>query len=198
MPTTFTLLATPLWVNLLVFVPILFWLYWKHHKLQISIQQLSFAAIFGTAFGFIECACVIYLRASTGFLPGFQGTLADVQKHEIGIFYIQQLLADKLPPSLLTVEIIREAATIIMLLSIAYLGARYLKERIAIFLLAFSFWDFFYYIFLYLTIRWPENIMTKDVLFLIPQPWFAQVWFPMLIDIFVVVAILLSRSRKIK
>lgn len=188
--------ASPFWVNLLIFVPIVLWFYWRKNKLSIGIKQLLFTTIFGIAFGFIESACVIYLRAATGFLPGFQGTLADVQKEAIGFFYNQQVLAEKLPASLLTVEVIREAGTMIMLLMIAFIAAKHLKERIAVFLLAFATWDLFYYIFLYFTVHWPQGITTKDVLFLIPQPWLGEVWFPILIDILVISTIFTNRFEE--
>jgi hypothetical protein len=72
----------------------------------------------------------------------------------------------------------REAATIIMLLVIACLTGVSWAERGVFFLWTFAFWDLFYYISLYVLIKWPPSLNTIDVLFLIPKPWIAPVWFP--------------------
>jgi hypothetical protein len=72
----------------------------------------------------------------------------------------------------------REAATIIMLVVIAYLVGESWIEKGVFFLWTFAFWDLFYYLSLYILIKWPPNLTTIDVLFLIPKPWIAPVWFP--------------------
>jgi hypothetical protein len=72
----------------------------------------------------------------------------------------------------------REAATIIMLVVIAYLVGSSWLERGVFFLWTFAFWDLFYYVSLYILIKWPSSLKTIDVLFLIPVPWIAPVWFP--------------------
>lgn len=189
----FMLFANPLWVNLLLLVPVLLFVYWRKNKLAITTQTLILTAVFGIAFGYLESACVIYLRASTGLLPGYMQSLAEVQRQSIGV-YDQTLLQKSLPVSLLTVELVREIATMIMLVSVAAISAKRLKERIAIFLWTFAVWDILYYVHLYWTVRWPEKPTTMDVLFLIPQPWFAQVWFPILVSLLSMLAVFFCRK----
>ena len=75
----------------------------------------------------------------------------------------------------------REFATIVMLVGVAYLFGRNLRERLAGFLISFGIWDIFYYVFLYVWLRWPSGLFTRDVLFLIPLPWVAPVFVPVLI-----------------
>jgi hypothetical protein len=99
-----------------------------------------------------------------------------------------------LPKSFLTVEIVREAATIIMLISVALLTVSAARERWAIFLWAFAVWDVFYYVGLRATVGWPSSLLTPDVLFLIPVPWFSQVWFPILVSALTLVAIALAKK----
>ena len=72
----------------------------------------------------------------------------------------------------------REAATIVMLVVIAYLIGGSWIEKGVFFLWTFAFWDLFYYLSLYILIKWPPKLTTIDVLFLIPKPWIAPVWFP--------------------
>jgi hypothetical protein len=187
------LLAQPWWVNLLIVVPIVAAWFWRARPLNISLRQLGWAAAFAGAFGFVEAAVVVYLRAASGLLPGYQGTLADVVRLA-GTPYRQDQVA--LPPSLLTVEVFREAATILMLVAVAMLAARVARERWAAFLWCFAIWDAAYYTGLWATIRWPQSLTTADVLFLIPVPWIAQVWFPLLMDAAVVAAVLCSRRPR--
>jgi hypothetical protein len=72
----------------------------------------------------------------------------------------------------------REAATIVMLVALALLVGETWGEKVIVFLWTFAFWDLFYYLSLYLVIRWPPKLTTTDVLFLIPRPWIAPVWLP--------------------
>lgn len=191
------LFASPWWVNLLLLIPISLFFYWRKHKLTITTQTLIFTAVFGIAFAYLESACVIYLRAATGLLPGYMTSLAEVQRQSIGV-YNQVVLQQKLPMSLFTIEFVREIATMVMLIFIAIIAVKGLKERFAIFLWTFAIWDIFYYIHLYWTVRWPESPTTTDVLFLIPQPWFAQVWFPILVSLLSLLAVFVNRKVKEK
>ncbi len=85
---------------------------------------------------------------------------------------------DNIPKRFLYIEMTREAATIIMLVVIAYLVGTTWIEKGVFFLWTFAFWDLFYYLSLYILIKWPPSLKTIDVLFLIPVPWIAPVWFP--------------------
>ena len=187
------LFAEPWWVNLLIVIPFaLFWIFWTN-KLEITKRQLLIVGIFGIAFGFVEAAVVVYLRAAAGFLPGYMGTLSDVMR-QASDTYQQAQAAGAIPASLLTVELFREIATVVMLVSVALLSARKLEEQFAMFLWAFAFWDIFYYVALWLTVRWPSSLTTGDVLFLIPVPWLAQVWSPCLISGLTLLAIVWNRK----
>lgn len=192
----FVLLATPIWVNLLIFVPILLFLYWRKNKLAISRKILLYIFVFGVAFGVIEATVVVYLRAATGLLPGYEGTILDIWRKSYEIYYNQEMLERQLPLSLLVFELIREAATIALLWAVAFIAASKWRERFAIFLFAFATWDIIYYIHLWFTVRWPQSLTTPDVLFLIPQPWFSQVWFPLLISSLTMLAVILNVKKK--
>jgi hypothetical protein len=143
--------------------------------------------VFASAFGFLEATVVVYLRAAAGSLPGYRGTLSDI----VRLAHQPQTPAE-LPPSLLTLEIFLEAATLVMLSCTALVAAVKARARVATFLWAFAIWDLIYYAALWATIRWPHSIRDTDVLFLIPKPWIAPVWFPLLVSALAVVAVLLS------
>jgi hypothetical protein len=168
----FVLFATPWWVNLLILAPAVPYLLSRREKIRIGRKRLLVSALFGAAFGFVEAAVVVYLRAALGLLQ-------DPPTQVLAAF----------PEPLLRIECVREAATIIMLGCIALLVAQRLREKAVVFLWTFAFWDFTYYVWLRMTIGWPTSLLNSDLLFLIPVPWVAQVWFPMLVSALTAVVI---------
>ncbi len=191
----FRLLAHPWWVNLLLLVPLVAYFLFRREKPQLTRHQLLTSAIFALSFGFVEGAVAIYLGAAVGLLPGYAGTLADVARRSADLHGQEIRYLNNLAPSLFTVEVFREAATMLMLLSVAILAGQKRGERLAIFLWIFALWDIGYYVALRATVRWPYSPTSPDVLFFIPVPWTSQVWFPILISILTAAAILLTRHR---
>jgi hypothetical protein len=124
---------------------------------------LGVMTVFSIAMGFLECAVVVYLR-------------------EIYYPYGFAFPIHPLTGSVALTEILREAATILMLLSVGFLAGRNLRERFAWFLYAFAVWDIFYYVFLKLLIHWPHSILTWDILFLIPVIWTGPVITPLVVS----------------
>ncbi len=190
----FQLWAQPWWVNLLILIPLAAMFSFQRAGRLLSGRRLIVIALFAAAFGFVEASVVVYLRAAIGLLPGYTGSLADVQRSpEI---YQQAKSISQFPPSLMTIEVYREAATMIMLATVALLSAATTRERWAAFLWAFAFWDLLYYVGLWTTIRWPTSLKDLDVLFLVPVPWVAQVWFPVLVSLLTLLVIALCRRER--
>ncbi len=171
--------AHPWWVNVAIFIPLVAYLIWRRSGLGLSLKTLVLAALFGVAFGFVEAAVVVYLRAAVGLAdPALIGNVEALQG---------------LSGKLFAVELFREAATLVMLAALAMLAAPTRRERWAMFLWTFAMWDLAYYAGLWATVRWPASLSTPDALFLIPAPWFAQVWFPMLVSALTVFAVFAAR-----
>ena len=189
---TIGLVAQPWWVNLLVAVPPLAWFSWRRGGVPLTWAQLIVSGVFAASFGFLEAVVVIYLRAAVGLLPGYQGTLSDVIRMS-GQYYLQSQSISQFPKSLLTLEFLREAATMLMLLSVTLLTSANSRARAAVFLWTFALWDTVYYAGLWATVRWPTSLRDPDVLFLIPVPWLSPVWFPLLVSGLALAAVLLSR-----
>ncbi len=120
-------------------------------------------SIFAIAMGFLETAVVIYIRELL-YPEGFTFPLVPI------------------PSSLAVTEILREAATLIMLLTIAILSGKSFSQRFAWFIYTFAIWDIFYYVFLKLMIAWPESLITWDILFLIPTTWTGPVISPIIVS----------------
>jgi hypothetical protein len=186
--------AQPWWVNLLALIPLATHFTFRRKGLLLNWQQLLITATFATAFGFVEAAVVVYLRAAAGLLPGYTRSLSAIWHSSQG--YEQATSLSQFPQSLLTIEMYREAATLVMLSSVALLATSKTNSRWAVFLWTFALWDIAYYAGLWATVRWPASLMDLDVLFLIPVPWIAQVWFPLLVSTLTALAIVLSSSRK--
>ena len=107
------LVAEPWWVNLAVLVPVAVYFYCRRSAIRITAKQLVVVGVFATAFGLVEACVVVYLRAATGLLPGYPGTLSDVAR-----LAPQTQLLGELPRSLVSLEVMREAATMVMLVGI--------------------------------------------------------------------------------
>jgi hypothetical protein len=190
----FQLWAHPLWVNLLVLIPLVAAFSFQKAGRLFGGQRLVLIAFFAVAFGFVEASVVVYLRAATGLLPGYTGSLADVRR--LQEIYQPTKSINQIPQSLATIEVCREAATMIMLATVSMLAASTARQRWAAFLWAFAFWDLSYYAGLWAAIRWPMSFMDLDVLFLIPVPWVAQVWFPVLVSLLTLLVIAFSCRRE--
>jgi uncharacterized membrane protein YjjP (DUF1212 family) len=126
------------------------------------MEKFVLLAIFGIAMAHLEGVVVVYLRRLLG--------ITDAQSN------IESL--NNFPKDYIFIEKTREVATIIMLATLALLVGETWLDQIVVFLWTFAFWDLFYYLSLYLLIKWPPKFTTIDVLFLIPRPWIAPVWFP--------------------
>jgi hypothetical protein len=190
---SFHLFASPWWVNLLIFVPLIAFWNWRKRGLALTARQLLLAAVFAVSFGFVESAIVVYLRAVSGLLPGYQGTLSDVVRLSAEQPKFDPQI-NELPLSLTTIEVYREAATMLMLAAVAILVGRAQRESWAVFLWIFAIWDISYYAGLWSTIRWPSSLLSWDVLFLIPVPWVSQVWFPILVSTFSALAVAAAKK----
>jgi hypothetical protein len=118
-------------------------------------------ALFAIAMGALEAIVVVYLRQI--YYPG-------------GFDFPLTLLS----PRMLSVECAREAATIVMLVSLGIMVGNNRLQRFAWFLYAFAIWDIFYYAWLKFLLAWPPSLLTWDVLFLIPVPWIGPVLAPLI------------------
>jgi hypothetical protein len=126
--------------------------------------RLAAVAVWAVAFALVEAIVVVYLRKLFGLEFGLQFTPRTFH----------------FPPDYLHFEQAREAATMVMLLAVGFLAGRTWWQRLAYWLFAFGMWDVFYYAWLWVYLRWPSGFGSRDLLFLIPNEWWAPVWQPLL------------------
>jgi hypothetical protein len=133
-------------------------------------KRWMIVVLFAVAMAWMESATVTYLRTLVGRIDPYQ--------------------AEPLPISvgLGQAELVREAATLVMLLTVGWLAGRTWRSRLSYSLIAFGVWDILYYVFLAIISGWPRSIMDWDVLFLIPLPWWGPVITPATIAAMMVIA----------
>ncbi len=143
-------------------------------------ENVRWVAVFtyALAMAWVEAAVVYYLR-----------TMIDrIEPHQ----------ANPLPiiGGLGPAEMVREAATLIMLLMVGILAGRTWKSRLGYTAIAFGVWDIFYYVFLRKMCGWPHSLLDWDILFLLPLPWWGPVLAPVAIALLMVLwGTLVSRSE---
>ncbi len=130
-------------------------------------RRLFWVVLFTLAMAAVESAVVVYLREL--YCPAGFG------------FPVLDFTGDSAVRRIGLVEILREAATVVMLAAVSILAGRTRWQRWAFFMLSFGLWDLFYYAWLKVFLGWPASLMTWDVLFLIPVPWTGPVLAPCLV-----------------
>lgn len=143
-------------------------------------MPLLAAAVLAVALAYTEAAVVVNLRAVIAPLREVHCPRA--VDEVVPMLTLQQLEdAGGRFPHLLATEVGREMTPIVVLLAMAWGMARTWRQFAGLFILGFGVWDIFYYAWLRALIGWPSRLATWDVLFLIPAPWVAPVWAPMLV-----------------
>lgn len=125
-------------------------------------RRLLPVAVFACAMAYLEAAVVVYLRR-----------LVDVVEpwRDPGVY----------DATIAAIEVAREAATLVMLAALGWACGRNARTRVAFALFAFGVWDILYYGWLKVLLGWPDSLVTPDILFLIPLPWWGPVIAPVLV-----------------
>lgn len=150
-------------------------------------EKLVALVIFSIAFAFVEATVVFYLREIFNYSDTYIQTNYKTLLNLGIIAFIIPNVPVLYDAQINIAELQREIATIIMLLSIAFLSASLWKQRIGAFLIAFGVWDIFYYIFLKYLTNWPKTLFDIDVYFLIPVTWVGPVITPIVISILLII-----------
>lgn len=152
-------------------------------------RTLIWVTFFAVAMAYLEAAVVVYLREL--YYPG-------------GFPF--PLPLKMIPGKMVFVEMGREVATILILLTIGALAGRLsalqdrrssrietgeqrkFKNWFAYFIYTFGVWDIFYYIWLKVILDWPKSLLDWDILFLILVPWLGPVLAPVLVSLALILA----------
>lgn len=127
-------------------------------------------ALYAAAMAWVESAVVFYLRVMIDRVEPYQPNPLPMTVFDFG-----------------GVELVREAATLIMLLAVGWLAGKTMRARFGYAVIAFGLWDILYYVFLIPMTGWPRSLLDWDILFLIPLPWWGPVLAPMLISTLMII-----------
>ena len=141
-----------------------------------NLRTIVLVSLFAAAFAFVESSVVVYLRQL--FYPtGFAFPLKPM------------------PSWLVMVELAREFATLVMLLTVGMIAGKSSWQRFSYFMVGFGVLDIFYYIWLKLLLNWPASLADWDILFLIPLPWIGPVLAPVLVSLVMIAGAVLIIRR---
>jgi hypothetical protein len=133
-----------------------------------NLNRWLTVVLFVTAMAWVESAVVYDLRTMIDRIEPYQPNPLPI----IG--------------SLGPVELVREVATMVMLLAVGILAGRTWRSRLGYSAVAFGVWDICYYVFLKLICGWPHSLMDWDILFLLPLPWWGPVLAPVSIALLMI------------
>ncbi len=123
---------------------------------------------FAIAFAYVEAMVVVYSRIA--FYPeGFHFPLVEI------------------PMRVYIMELGREAMTLAMLAAVGFMVKGRFWQKFGAFVYAWGLWDIFYYVWLYVFLKWPSSLGEWDILFLIPVPWIGPVWSPVSVAVLMIV-----------
>ena len=144
--------------------------------------------VFGASFGFVEATVVAYLRAL--YEPMHQRLYPGIGAGEIfPLITLERLRAEGQEHThRLFTELVREAATLLMIGAVSLAFAANAREWWAGFMIAFGVWDIFFYVFLKVLLDWPDSLLAWDILFLLPVPWIGPVLAPVLVSLSMIAA----------
>ncbi len=126
-------------------------------------QRWLMVIMFAAAMAWVEAAVVVYLRTLISRLEPYQSNPLP-QTADLG-----------------TTELVREAATLVMLAMVGGLAGGTGRQRLGYAMIAFGVWDILYYAWLRLICGWPASLFDWDILFLLPMPWWGPVLAPVLV-----------------
>ena len=131
-------------------------------------KSLWWVGLFAIAMAYLESAVVVYLRR----IYGISDLILSVPQFD---------------PQIGAIELGRELATLVMLLTVGWAAGKRFQSRLGFSVFAFGVWDIFYYIWLRVFIGWPQSLLDPDLLFLLPLPWWGPVLAPVLIAALMVI-----------
>jgi hypothetical protein len=123
-------------------------------------RKLAVVVGYAAAMAWVESAVVYYMRTMIDRIEPYQANPLPV--------------VGNMGPA----ELVREAATMAMLLAVGLLAGRTWRSRLGYAAVAFGVWDVLYYVYLRVLCGWPHTLFDWDILFLLPLPWWGPVLAP--------------------
>jgi hypothetical protein len=140
-------------------------------------------ALFAAAFGVVEAAVVVDLHSVYDPIHArvYPGSPSGALFPLVPPAHLEA--ACPRAARLLEIELLREAATLLVLAGAALAASRCATQWLGSFLLSFGIWDVAYYAALKGFLGWPDSLLALDLLFLLPVPWAGPVLAPLLVAV---------------
>jgi hypothetical protein len=143
-------------------------------------RRVLLLVLFGLAFGYVEAAAVVYIRATYERIH--RRLFPDRAPDDLFPLFTREQWAREAPPHLGPgLEVARELGTLLLVALMALGVSRDARQWFASFVLAFGVWDLAYYAWLRLLIGWPRSLLDWDLIFAAPLPWVGPVLAPALV-----------------
>lgn len=132
------------------------------------LKTWMIVVLYAAAMAWVESAVVYYMRTMIGRIEPYQPTPLPMVG---GMGFA---------------ELVREVATMTMLLAVGILAGRTWRSRLGYAAVAFGVWDILYYVFLKVLCGWPHSLLDWDILFLLPLPWWGPVVAPVAVAVLLI------------
>jgi hypothetical protein len=158
----------------------------KKKERQEKIRKASLVLIAATI-GFLHAASTIYLRGIyniKSLLPSWGLKAGDYIINQGDFAVLTRKVAVKIlvDNNLLVIEQTRQIAMLMLSVSVIYLVGKDARERTSLLLFVGGLAGVLYHVFLYSLLHWPNSLVAKDVIFLVPNPIVAPFYIPLLLS----------------
>lgn len=156
----------------------------KERQNRVRKASLVFTA---ATIAFIQAASTIYLREIynvKSLLPSWGLRAGDYVINQGDFAILSRNVAVKIlvDNNLLVIEQTRQVAMILLTIAVIYLAGKDARERSSLLLFIGGLAGVLYHAFLYSLLHWPDSLMTKDVVFLVPNPIVTPIYIPFLLS----------------
>ncbi len=126
------------------------------------------------------CVALGYLDAVTTF--ALRGTLevgpegVDLPRGDLA-----RAAVEAMPARLIALEQTRQAATVLLLITVAFVAGRNALQQWGTFFFALGGWTVFRYVAIRTITDWPASLTSADAIVVLPRPVYAPVWLPVVV-----------------
>ncbi len=172
----------------------------KKKSRQKKIKIVSLVTI-ATAVAFFHAASALYLREMFNvktLLPMWEIPKSDtiftvgdltILKYDMAV----KILGDNI---LVISEQIQLVAILLLFAAVVYMIGKSMLDRFALFMFVGGLFSILYYGFLFALLRWPDSLLSKDVISFLPTPVIVPVYMPILLGALVFIGGVLLVFKK--
>ncbi len=160
----------------------------KKKKSRKTKAKIASLVIISIAMGFLNTVAAFYLRQvynAKTLLPPTGISKRDVIFNVGDVTVLNNAVTLKIlvDSSLLVAEEIRQVATVALLIAFVYLLGKDMLDRIGLFIFIGGLSSLLYYLFLFGFTNWPNSLLSKDIIALVPNPIIVPTYIPLVLSV---------------